>query len=71
MTEAKVTFIYDCNNIIIQCKKEERMKDICQRCSTKLGINLNLSVFLYPYFFIFLFLPIKLSVFIILSYESF
>ena len=47
MTEAKVTFIYDCNNMIIQCKKEERMKDICERCSTKLGINLNLLVFLY------------------------
>ena len=47
MTEAKVTFIYDCNNMIIQCKKEERMKDICQRYSTKLGINLNLLVFLY------------------------
>ena len=47
MTEAKVTFIYDCNNIIIQCRKEERMKNICQRCSTKLGINLNLLIFLY------------------------
>ena len=47
MTEAKVTFIYDCNNMIIQCKKEERMKDICQRYSTKLGINLNLLVFQY------------------------
>jgi surface protein len=47
MAEAKVTFIYDCNNMIIQCKKEERMKDICQRYSTKLGINLNLLVFLY------------------------
>jgi len=47
MTEAKVTFIYDCNNLIIQCKKEERMKDICQRYSTKLGINLNLLIFQY------------------------
>ena len=47
MTEARVTFIYDCNNIIIQCRKEERMKDICQRYSTKLGISLNLLVFLY------------------------
>ena len=47
MTEAKVTFIYDCNNMVIQCKKEERMKDICQRYSTKLGINLNLLIFQY------------------------
>ena len=47
MTEAKVTFIYDCNNIIIQCRKEEKMKNICERCSTKLGINLNLLIFLY------------------------
>ena len=25
----KVVFIYDGNNIIIQCSKDEKMKDIC------------------------------------------
>ena len=31
----------------IQCKKTDKMKDICQRYSTKLGIGLKLLTFLY------------------------
>ena len=42
-----MTFIYDCNSMTIQCKKTDKMKDICQRYSTKLGIGLKLLTFLY------------------------
>ena len=45
--EANVTFIYDCNSMTIQCKKTDKMKGICQRYSTKLGIGLKLLTFLY------------------------
>ena len=45
--EANVTFIYDCIGMTIQCKKTDKMKDICQRYSTKLGIGLKLLTFLY------------------------
>ena len=31
----------------MQCKKTDKMKDICQRYSTKLGIGLKLLTFLY------------------------
>ena len=42
-----MTFIYDCIGMTIQCKKTDKMKDICQRYSTKLGIGLKLLTFLY------------------------
>ena len=42
-----MTFIYDCNSMKVQCKKTDKMKDICQRYSTKLGIGLKLLTFLY------------------------
>ena len=45
--KAKVTFIYDQNNMTIQCKKTDKMKEICERYSTKLGIGLKLLTFLY------------------------
>ena len=45
--EANVTFIYDCIGMTVQCKKTDKMKDICQRYSTKLGIGLKLLTFLY------------------------
>ena len=45
--EANVTFIYDCIGMTIQCKKTDKMKDICQRYSAKLGIGLKLLTFLY------------------------
>ena len=43
----KVTFIYECDSMSIQCKKEDKMKDICQTYSNKLGINIKLLTFLY------------------------
>ena len=42
-----MTFIYDCIGMTIQCKKTDKMKDICQRYSAKLGIGLKLLTFLY------------------------
>ena len=42
-----MTFIYDCIGMTVQCKKTDKMKDICQRYSTKLGIGLKLLTFLY------------------------
>ena len=42
-----MTFIYDCIGMTMQCKKTDKMKDICQRYSTKLGIGLKLLTFLY------------------------
>ena len=42
-----MTFIYDCNSMTVQCKKTDKMKDICQRYSAKLGIGLKLLTFLY------------------------
>ena len=45
--EANVTFIYDCKSMKVQCKKTDKMKDICEKYSTKLGIELKLLKFLY------------------------
>ena len=42
-----MTFIYDCIGMTVQCKKTDKMKDICQRYSAKLGIGLKLLTFLY------------------------
>jgi len=48
MSEASIIFIYNSmNEITIQCRKEEKMKDICLRYSTKLGKNINKLIFLY------------------------
>jgi len=48
MSEASIIFIYNSmNEITIQCRKEEKMKDICLRYSTKLGKNINQLIFLY------------------------
>ena len=47
MSEANVKFTYNCNTIIIQCLLEEKMKDICQRYASKIGMNLNSLIFLY------------------------
>ena len=43
----KVVFIYDGNNIIIQCSKDEKMKDICQKYSDKIKKNISSLFFLY------------------------
>ena len=47
MSEANAKFIFEGREMIIKCNKDEKMKDICQRYSIKLGINQNLLIFLY------------------------
>ena len=44
---AKVAFSFKGSEIFIQCLKEEKMKDICQRCATKIDININSLLFIY------------------------
>ena len=47
MSEAKVIFNFEQSILTIQCSPEDKMKDICQRYSTKVGIHMNLLMFLY------------------------
>ena len=47
MVEAKVIFTLEGDDITIQCSKEEKMKDICQKFVNKLGKNINTLLFLY------------------------
>ena len=44
--ELKVIFLYNGNTIIIQCRREEKMKDIANRFKTKIGLNSNNLIFL-------------------------
>ena len=45
MAEAK--FTYEGQDIIIQCTKNQKMKDICTNLSNKINVGLNSLVFLY------------------------
>ena len=45
MAEAKFTF--EGQDIIIQCNKNQKMRDICTNLSTKINVGLNSLVFLY------------------------
>ena len=47
MTEAKVIFIYYGREVIIQCLKNEKMKDICQKYVNKINKDINSLVYLY------------------------
>ena len=47
MTKASVIFNFQGVDIRIQCSKEEKMKDICQKLATKIERNVNSLVFLY------------------------
>ena len=47
MSEAKVIFNYEQSILTIQCSSEDKMRDICERYSTKVGIHMNLLMFLY------------------------
>ena len=47
MSEATAIFTLDCIDIKIQCKKEEKMKDICQRFAIKIDKNMDSYVYLY------------------------
>ena len=44
---SEVNFIYEGNSIIIQCDKNQKMRDICNNLSNKLNININSLLFLY------------------------
>ena len=47
MSEAIVEFIFMGNKMIIQCMKEEKMKDICKRYSIKIERHINTLLFIY------------------------
>ena len=47
MKEAKVIFIYEKSVVIIQCSKDEKMKDICQKYVNKINKDINSLEFLY------------------------
>ena len=47
MDKANAIFSYDSNKVTIQCSKEDKMKDICQKYANKIQINLNSLIFLY------------------------
>ena len=44
---SKVLFIFDGIEVTIQCSKDEKMKDICQRYVNKIQKNINSLLFLY------------------------
>ena len=45
MAEAK--FTYEGQDIIIQCNKNQKMKDICTNLSNKINVGINSLIFLY------------------------
>ena len=47
MSDASVIFSFEGENILIQCSKEDKMKDICQKCANKIKKNINSLIFLY------------------------
>ena len=47
MSEANILFTLDGCNTTIQCSKEDKMRDICQKYATKVNENLNSLLFLY------------------------
>ena len=47
MSEVKVVFNFGGVDMTIQCTKEEKMKNICQKYGTKLQRNINTLIFLY------------------------
>ena len=44
---SEVIFEFEGREVIIQCKKDEKMKDICQRYVNKIDRNINSLIFLY------------------------
>ena len=44
---SKVIFIYDGVQTIIQCLNEDKMKNICQKFSSKITTDINSLIFLY------------------------
>ena len=47
MIQAKVIFNFEGIDVTIQCLTNEKMKDICQRYSNKIGKSINELIFLY------------------------
>ena len=47
MSEAKIIFDFEGNDIIILCSTEDKIKDICQKFGTKIESNINSLIFLY------------------------
>ena len=47
MSTAKVIFTYEGIDETIDCSKEDKMKDICQKYSSKIEVNLDSLLFLY------------------------
>jgi len=47
MSEAKIIFNFEGRDLTIQCSQEDKIKDICQKCATKIESNINSLLFLY------------------------
>ena len=47
MSQAKVIFTLEGDDLTIQCSKEDKMEDICQKYSNKVQKNINSLIFLY------------------------
>ena len=47
MSNASVIFSFEGKDILIQCSKEDKMKDISQKYAMKLGRDINSLIFLY------------------------
>ena len=47
MSDAKVIFTLDGENMIILCSNQDKMEDICKKYSSKIEININSLIFLY------------------------
>ena len=47
MSEASILFTLDGVNLTLQCKTEDKMKDICKSYSTKINKNMDSLLFLY------------------------
>ena len=44
---AKVIFSFNGIQTIIQCLKEDKMKNICNKYASKINININSLIFIY------------------------
>jgi surface protein len=44
---AEIKFLYESNEIKIQCNKGQKMRDICNNLSNKINTNINSLIFLY------------------------
>ena len=47
MSESNVIFTLDGVDVSIQCSKEDKIKDICQKFANKVEKNINSFLFLY------------------------